>query len=112
MPDWSAFSFLFVPAVTFGAIGLLVLVLRWAFSGSPSGSLVARQPRPGPPEAYGLLVPVAAPVTEFEGELLRRSLEEHGLPASLAMTSDGPRVLVWPADERRARAVLRGQARS
>ena len=105
----SAFSYLYLPAVALAAIGVLVLVLRWGFSGSTTrASLVTRHPRIGSPADYGLLVPVAVPESYVEGEQLRRHLEEHGLRASLVITNDGPRVMVWPEDEQRARAVIGG----
>jgi len=85
-------------------LGIFVVILRWAFS--RGGSLVAAAPRPGTSDEYGLLVPVAAPSTYIEGEVLRRRLEEAGVRATLATTLDGPRVMVWPADEGRAREML------
>jgi len=96
-----------MPAVVLGTIAVLVLILRWASPGSPNRSLVARHPRSGPPDDYGLLVAVSAPGTYVEGEIQRRTLEDHGLRASLVVTNDGPRVMVWPEDEQRARALLR-----
>jgi hypothetical protein len=102
-----AFSVFFMPAVVLGAIAVFVLVLRWASLGSSTSSLVARRPRSGSPDDYGLLVPVSAPGTYIEGEIQRRALEDHGLRASLVITNDGPRVMVWPENEQRARAILR-----
>jgi len=52
------------------------------------------------------LVPVASPGSYIEGEVLRRHLEDSGIRANLATTVDGPRVMVWPQDEQRARAAL------
>jgi hypothetical protein len=37
----------------------------------------------------------------------RRRLEDAGVRATTAPTTDGPRVLVFPEDERVARALLR-----
>ncbi len=51
-------------------------------------------------------MPVAAPATYVEGEVLRRRLEDSGVRANLATTLEGPRVMVWPSDEERAREVL------
>ena len=103
MPGTSA-SFLFGPAVAFAVVGLLVLVLRWAFA--RGGSVVSRAPRAGTEDTYGLLVPVARPATYVEGEIQRRTLEEAGIRATLAQTLDGPRLLVFAADEQRARDLL------
>jgi hypothetical protein len=37
---------------------------------------------------------------------MRRRLEDQGVRATLATTTDGPRIMVWPADESRARSLL------
>lgn len=97
-------SFLFEPLVAFAGIGVLSLLLRWAFG--RGGSLVARPPRPGTPEEYGLLVAVAVPRDEPEGQAWLRALEDQGLRATLARTKQGPRLMVFAGDEERARAIL------
>lgn len=104
VPAWNAFSYAFGPLLAFGGVGVLVLVLRWAFG--RRSSVVAAAPRIGRPEEFGLLVPVAKPGSYIDGEILRRRLEDAGIRANLAQTLDGPRVLVWPADEQRARDLL------
>jgi hypothetical protein len=86
-------------------VGVLSLVLRWAFT--PGHSLVARRARRGSPSDYGLLVVVSEPGTFIEAEMQRRRLEDAGVRATMAPTTDGPRVLVFPEDERVARALLR-----
>lgn len=103
----NSFSYIFGPMVAFVVIGLFVLVLRWAFSNKRS-SVVAAAPTPGNESDYGMLTPIASPTNYIDGEILRRRLEEAGIRANLATTLDGPRVLVWPADEQRAREVLTG----
>ena len=104
VPAWNSFSFAFGPIVAVVLVGLFALILRWAFR--RGGSIVAAPPRPGASDEYGLLVPVASPATYIEGEILRRRLQDGGVRANLATTLDGPRVLVWPGDEARAREVL------
>ena len=104
MPSWDSYSYLFGPLVAFGAVGVLVLLLRWTFS--RGSSLVARPGTPGREDAYGLLVAIAAPGTYVEGELMRRRLLDAGIRAMLAQTLDGPRVMVFPEDEPVARALL------
>jgi hypothetical protein len=102
--SWGSYSYVYGPLVAMGGLAVLALLLRWAFS--RGGSVVAAPVRPGDPDQYGLLSSVATPPTYAEGELLRLRLESAGVRATLAMTNDGPRVMVWPADETRARQVL------
>jgi hypothetical protein len=104
VPSWGSFSYAYGPIVALGVIVVLALLLRWAFS--RGGSLVERPARSGTPEEYGLLLPVAVPPTFVEGEMLRRRLEAAGVRATLATTIDGPRVMVWPGDESRAKQAL------
>lgn len=100
----NSYSYVVGPLLALSALGVLVLLLRWTFR--RGSSVVAAPARPGSEEEYGLLVPVASPGTYIEGEVLRRTLEAAGLRANLAQTLDGPRVMVWPDDVERARAVL------
>lgn len=102
MTSWGSFSFLFGPIVAAVGVVLLVMLARWAMS--RGHSLVAR---PGRESDYGMLVPVASPANYAEGEIVRLRLVNAGIRANLARTMDGPRVLVWPADEQRARELLR-----
>lgn len=90
---------------SFIALGVLILLLRWAYS--RGHSLVSNPPRPGKENEYGLLVPVAAPDTFIEGEMLRQQLQDSGIKASLTTTLDGPRLLVFPQDQKRALKVLK-----
>ena len=107
MSAWGSYSFLFGPVLALGAIGVIILLLRWAFSSGHS--LVERQPTRGTEREYGLLVTVAAPKTFVEAEVLRRKLEDAGLRATLAPTVQGPRVMVFPEDASVARALLDAQ---
>lgn len=104
MPPWGSYSFFFGPVVAFLVVGLLALLLRWGWS--RGSSLVAAHPRAGGPADYGLLVAVAEPDTFIEAEALRRRLEAEGLRATLAPTTEGPRVLVFPRDAVVARSIL------
>jgi hypothetical protein len=109
MPGWGSMNYFYGPVVAFSAVGLLILLLRWAFS--RGHSLIAAPARPGTADSYGLLVAVASPPSFIEGEIMRRSLEDSGIKTNLASTLDGPRLMVFPRDEERARAVLsRGRA--
>ncbi len=101
---YSSASFLVGPTIAFIVVGLLALVLRWAFS--HGSSVVAKKPRAGAPEEYGLLVPVASPPTFVEGEILRRTLEDAGIKVTVTETLEGPRLMVFPEDADRARELI------
>jgi hypothetical protein len=102
---WRDHSSVLAPVLALGAVGVLALLLRWAFA--HGSSLVERSPRRGSEHEYGVLVPVAAPPTFVEAELVRRRLADAGLRATLAPTTEGPRVLVFPEDADMARVLLR-----
>lgn len=104
VPSWGSFSYAFGPLVALVLIVVFVLILRWAFR--RGSSVVAAPPVTGSDSEYGLLVPVASPGSYVEGEVLRRTLEASGIRANLATTLDGPRLMVWPQDEIRARDLL------
>ena len=103
----TSYSYAIGPLTAFVFLGVLILLLRWAFRRGVS--VVAAPPRRGATDDYGLLVPIATPPTYVEGEIMRRQLEDAGIRATLAQTLDGPRVMVWPGDEGRARAKLGGR---
>lgn len=102
--SWQSYSFLYGPLAGLIVVGFLGLLLRWT-SGRGT-SLVERRTHPRGPEEYGMLVPVASPSNFVEGELTRRRLTDAGVRSTLAMTTAGPRLMVWPEDERTARRVL------
>ncbi len=105
MTSWGSLSYAFGPIAAFAAVGVLVLLLRWAFGSNRS--LVEKRARSGDPEQYGLLVRVAAPPTFVEAEMMRRRLLDAGLRATLAPTTQGPAVMVFPEDVKAAKLVLR-----
>lgn len=100
----TSYSYAFGPLLAFIGLGVLVLMLRWTFK--RGSSVIAAPPKSGSTRDYGLLVPVAAPTTYIEGEMLRQHLEDMGIRATLAQTLDGPRLMVWPADVDQARVGL------
>jgi hypothetical protein len=55
-------------------------------------------------------VPIASPSNYIEGEVLRRSLIDAGVRASLAQTNDGPRIMVWPKDVEAAKKIIKKSA--
>ena len=54
--DWQSL------AVSVLMVGILALILRWAYGGR-SRSVVARRAKPGAEDEYGLLVSIASPGT-------------------------------------------------
>ena len=98
------FSFVTWPLIAIGAVAVLMLILRWAYS--PGHSLVERRPHTGAPDEYGMLTTVASPATFIEGERLRLRLEASGIRATLVPTTQGPRLMVFPDDAKIARALL------
>lgn len=96
MQAWQSFSYMFGPLTAFIGLGILILLLKWAFARGQS--VVERPASRGSSDQYGLMRPIASPATMIEGEMLRRLLNDHGIRANLALTNDGPRVMVWPAD--------------
>ncbi|MFC8451815.1 hypothetical protein [Kitasatospora sp. NPDC057223] len=91
--------------LTFAVLAVLILLLRWTYGSGKS--LVARRPRTGAPDEYGLLVAVASPADADEARRLAALLAAAGLRYTLVDTADGPRLMVWAADEAAARAALR-----
>ena len=87
-------------------LGVLILLLRWAYGSGRGSSLVERRPTVGHSNQYGLLVAISAPGTYIEGELSCRLLTDAGVRATLVTTVEGPRVMVFPEDESLARQVL------
>ncbi len=104
--SWGSYSAFYGPIIAVAAVVVLVLLLRWTFG--RGRSVVSRPARVGAEDEYGLLVPVAAPASFVEAELIRAQLVAVGIRATLAPTTSGPRVMVFPQEERVALAVLRG----
>jgi hypothetical protein len=91
-------------------VGAIVLLYRWG--SRASRSFVPRTPRPGQPDEYGLLVPVAAPADNAEALRLTALLDEADVRNTLVRTVQGPRIMVWGDQAHRARALLRGHTQT
>lgn len=89
----------------FFAVGVLALILKWAFARGKS--IVERTPRVGGENEYGALVIVASPSNHIEGEILRLKLVDAQIKATLTQTKDGPRLFVFARDEKIARVILK-----
>ena len=105
MGEAPRYSHLWAPVMGFLVVGVIILLLKWAYSGRRD-TLLADRARPGDSNEYGLLVSVATPRSEAEGISIRNRLQGAGLRVTLAETRSGLHVLVWPADETRAKATL------
>lgn len=92
--------------IVVGVLGLLILLLRWAYGSGQRSSLIERRPAVGHTDEYGLLVAIAAPGNYIEGEIACQRLEEAQIKATLVTTADGPRVMVFREDEALARRLL------
>ena len=85
-------------------IGVLILLLRWAFS--RGHSLVERKVIPSDSSNYGMLVEVTKPISLIDGEMLKQQLQDVGIRATLALTVDGVQLMVWPKDLAKAKRTL------
>jgi hypothetical protein len=85
-------------------VGLLALLLRWAYSNN--NSLIERDKKIGSDDEYGLLKVAASPKNHIEGEMLRQKLLSVGIKATLSQTKTGPKILVFEEDLKIARATL------
>ncbi|GAB3219312.1 hypothetical protein GCM10027586_11650 [Kineococcus gypseus] len=103
---FSGYYYAVGPVVALLVVGVLVLLLRWTFS--HGRSLVERRPTSGSSSEYGLLEVVSAPATFVEAEVQRRTLQDAGIRATLAPTTEGPRVMVFPEEAGLARQLLAG----
>jgi hypothetical protein len=93
------------PLIAMGVMGILILLLRWAFG--HGSSLVERTPMVGKASEYGLLESVASPSNWADGEALQHQLAQHGIRATLVQTTQGLHILVWPDDAPRARQLFK-----
>jgi hypothetical protein len=99
VPDWIALM------TSVAAVGVLALLLRWAYGGRKR-SLVERRPSAGGVDDYGLMVSIASPGTFIEGEVSRQRLASAGIRAQLVTTNEGPRLMVLREQESAARRLL------
>jgi SPOR domain len=104
MAPGGGFSYLVGPTAAFVVVGLLALLLRWSFA--RGGSLVAPPAQSSTPDDYGLLVSVATVDDPALAESLGAQLEGLGIRSTVVETSNGLRVMVFPADLERARAAI------
>jgi len=88
----------------FLVVGVMILILRWAFSGNKS--VIERDKKIGNEDEYGLLRVAHSPKNHIEGEMLRQKLLSVGIKATLSQTNNGPKILVFEKDLKIAKATL------
>ena len=93
----------FGPIVAAVALGLIILICRWAFSTK------GRAPLAEPPARadYGLLQPVTVVRTRADAEMLREVLRDAGIRGTVTETDGAFAVLVFAADAGTASALVR-----
>lgn len=93
----------FGPLVAVAALGLIILICRWAFSTKD------RTPLPTPPARpdYGLLQPVTVVRTRADAEMLRDVLSGAGIRGTVTETDGAFAVLVFASDAGAARELVR-----
>ena len=107
----SSYHYLAGPLVTVAALGVIVLMCRWVFSTSHRDERTARRTAAAASAAgrrgdFGLLVPVATVRTAADAEMLRAVLKDAGIRCTVAADSNGAEVLVFRADEVRAKDLV------
>ena len=88
----------------FLVVGILAVILRWAYSSS--NSLIEKDKKIGSDDQYGLLKVAASPKNHIEGEMLRQKLLSVGIKATLSQTNTGPKILVFEKDLKIAKTTL------
>jgi hypothetical protein len=88
----------------FLVVGVMIVILKWAFSGNKS--VIEREKKIGNEDEYGLLRVAHSPKNHIEGEMLRQKLLSVGIKATLSQTNNGPKILVFEEDLKIAKATL------
>jgi len=88
----------------FLVVAVMILILKWAFSGNKS--VIEREKIIGNEDEYGLLRVAHSPKNHIEGEMLRQRLLSVGIKATLSQTKNGPKILVFEEDLKIAKATL------
>jgi len=104
VPWWGTYGFVAGPVLALGVVGVLSLILRWAFA--RGGSVVGRPPRRGAPGEYGMLVPVSTPVDQAQADRVVAYLADRGVRAISVPTTEGLRTMVFRDDELKAHNLL------
>ncbi|MDQ3629518.1 MAG: hypothetical protein M3419_12055 [Actinomycetota bacterium] len=88
----SALDYAFLPLATTVLIGLLALLLRWAYGNRGGRGAV----KPGSAGDHGLLVPMTTVRDPEQAASMVAALNASGIRASLSGTAGRQLLLVWP----------------
>lgn len=110
------YHYLVGPLAALAAVGVLILLSRWAFGPGHRPSVLLRES--GQPD-YGLLTPVATVRSREDADMLRELLAEAGIRGTIVPTTRAPgdryytgfQLLVFPAAAARARDLLASSGR-
>ena len=102
--SWGSLSFMYGPLLALVGIGILILILRWGWTRGKS--VVGGSIRPGHPDSYGELEIVASCENLVKAEMIKLALKEESIQATVANTTAGPKVYVWPKDREIAKNIL------
>jgi hypothetical protein len=104
MLSWGSYSYVFGPLAVALLMLILIALLKWTFRRGTS--LVEKPIKSSTSDNYGALVKVAKPVSFIDGEMFKQQLADAGIKSTLALTVDGPELMVWPKDLIKAKQVL------
>lgn len=92
MSPMSAWDYVFLPVATTVVIGLLALILRWAYAGRHRRGIA----KPGSAGDHGLLVPMTTVRDPERAASMVAALNASGIRASLSGDAGRQLLLVWP----------------
>ena len=89
------------------ALGLIIIVMRWAFSRNPK--LIVTPIKAGKKDQYGLLKALPTPSNYIEAQMALQKLTDLDVRATLTQTLEGPSIMVFEKDYGVALAILKGK---
>jgi len=89
------------------ALGLIIIVMRWAFSKNPK--LIVTPIKAGKNDQYGLLKALPTPSNYIEAQMALQKLIDLDVRATLTQTLEGPSIMVFEKDYGVALAILKAK---
>ena len=89
------------------ALGLIIIVMRWAFSKNPK--LIVTPIKAGKKDQYGLLKALPTPSNYIEAQMALQKLIDLDVRATLTQTLEGPSIMVFEKDYGVALAILKAK---